>query len=143
MEKLLKDIIIRLENKNDWSHVERVVREAFWRDERIIEIGVGATEHYMVHKMRENLSVKELSLIAEFKGQINGHITLSRGSYVEQEDGTNMDVLNMVPVSVKPEYQNMGVGSLLIQKVLKKSKRLGFGAIFFYGHPEYYPRFGF
>jgi predicted N-acetyltransferase YhbS len=139
----LKDITIRLENESDWHNVELVAREAFWREERIEEICIGATEHYMIHNMRGNILVKELSFVAELNGHVIGHIVFSSGSHIEQKDGTCVDVLNMGPISVKPEFQKNGIGSMLIKQALIESKRLGYGAIFFYGHADYYPRFGF
>ena len=54
-----------------------------------------------------------------------------------------LPVLNFGPLSVLPEYQRQGVGKALVQAMIKKAKRLDYGAILFFGRPEYYPRFGF
>jgi len=51
--------------------------------------------------------------------------------------------LNFGPISVLPEYQRKGVGAALINSMIDKAKSLGFGAILFFGRPEYYPQFGF
>lgn len=45
------DIQIRLEEVKDYQEVELVARAAFYRDERIEDIGVGCTEHFMIHKL--------------------------------------------------------------------------------------------
>ena len=37
----------------------------------------------------------------------------------------------------------MGVGSALMRHSIAEATRLGYRAIIFYGHPDYYPRFGF
>ncbi len=52
-------------------------------------------------------------------------------------------VLNFGPLSVLPEYQRKGVGKALIKSMICKATELGFGAILFFGRPEYYPQFGF
>lgn len=54
-----------------------------------------------------------------------------------------MPVLNLGPISVRPEYQRLGVGKALINELIIKAKDLGYGAILFFGRPEYYPQFGF
>ena len=37
----------------------------------------------------------------------------------------------------------MGVGGALIHAMIERAKRLDYGAILFFGRPEYYPQFGF
>jgi predicted N-acetyltransferase YhbS len=49
----------------------------------------------------------------------------------------------MGPISVLPEYQRRGVGKALIYAMIEKATKLGYGAILFFGRPEYYPQFGF
>jgi len=136
-------ITIRREEHKDWEEVEYLTRKAFWSEENIKEIGVGATEHYMVHKMRGNDGIGELTLVAEMGGQVVGHIIYSNSSYVLQTDNSKKKVLNFGPLSVLPKYQNMGIGSMLMEKSIQIAKDAGYGAILFFGHPTYYPRFGF
>lgn len=45
--------------------------------------------------------------------------------------------------SYSGRIERLGVGSELIYAMISKSKNLGFGAILFFGRPEYYPQFGF
>lgn len=139
----MKNIKIRLEEKRDWCEVEKITREAFWRDERIKDIGVGATEHYMIHMMRGNEGIGELTFVAEVDGEIVGHIIYTHGSYILQADGSKKHVINFGPLSVLPKFQKQGVGSALMKHLIHRAKELGYGAILFFGHPEYYPRFGF
>lgn len=47
------------------------------------------------------------------------------------------------PVSVLPEKQKEGIGCKLLYHLLERAGELGYHAAFLYGHPEYYPRFGF
>lgn len=139
----MQNIIIRLEEQNDWKAVEILVRKAFWREERIAKIGIGATEHYMVHAMRGNEGIAELTFVAELEGKIVGHILYSKGSYILKPDGEKVDVLNFGPISVDPAYQGLGIGGQLMEHSIQCAKTLGYGAILFFGHPTYYPKFGF
>lgn len=97
----------------------------------------------MIHKMRGNEGIGELTFVAEMDGEIVGHIIYSKDSYILIEDGSKLKVLNLGPISVKKSLHKMGIGSKLIRYSMDRAKELGYGAIFFYGHPEYYPRFGF
>lgn len=137
------DIILRLEKEDDWREVEVLTREAFWRKERIEKIGAGCDEHYLVHTLRTAPEfVPELDFVAELNGRLVGHVIYSK-AYVLLPDGSRHDVLNFGPLSVLPEFQKQGVGSALMRHSLKVAARLGYGAVIFFGHPSYYPRFGF
>lgn len=137
------DIILRLEQEKDIDIVEQLTRKAFWRDERIEKIGVGCDEHYLEHTLRLAPEfVKELNFVAEINGELVGNIMYSI-SHIELEDGSLHEVLNFGPLSVLPKYQKQGVGSALMRHSMEVAKRLGYGAVLFFGHPTYYPRFGF
>ncbi|MDF2542398.1 MAG: GCN5-related N-acetyltransferase [Herbinix sp.] len=138
----MNNIAIRLEEEKDYRAVEELTRKAFWREERIEKIGVGCTEHYMVHSLRKMDGIMELNFIAEVDGKIVGHIIYSN-AYIEKSDHQKIEVLNFGPISVLPAYQKQGVGSALMKHSIECAKKLGYGAILFFGHPTYYPRFGF
>lgn len=138
----MENLIIRLEEKKDYAEVEAVARAAFYRPERIDSIGVGCAEPYMIHMLRQKDGIKELNFVATLKDQIIGHIIYSH-SHVQNEDGTRLATLNMGPLSVLPAFQKQGVGSALMRHSMANAKELGYGAILFFGHPTYYPRFGF
>jgi predicted N-acetyltransferase YhbS len=84
----------------------------------------------------------KLNFVAELDGRIVGHIIYSN-AYILQPDGSKMDVLNFGPISVWPKLQKMGIGGALMKHSIEEAKKSGYGAILFFGHPEYYPRFGF
>ena len=137
------EIVLRLEREDDWREVELLTREAFWRKERIEKIGVGCDEHYLAHTLRTAPEfVPELDFVAEVDGRLVGNVMYSM-AYVLLPDGTRHDVLNLGPLSILPEFQKQGVGSALMRHSLKTAARLGYGAVIFFGHPSYYPRFGF
>lgn len=135
-------IVVRAERPEDFRRVEELTREAFSYPGRIERGGIGCPyEHWMVHELRERDGVSELSLVAEVDGVVAGHIIGSAAS-IEYEGGA-LGVLNFGPLSVLPKYQRQGVGSKLMREFIERAKALNWGAILFFGRPEYYPRFGF
>lgn len=136
------NIIVRLEEARDYRLVEEVTRCAFGYEERIERGQIGCPyEHWMVHELRKRDGILALSLVAVVEGNIVGHIICSKAE-VRKEDSTT-PVLNMGPISVLPEYQRKGIGKALITSMIDRAKQLGYGAIVFFGRPEYYPQFGF
>ena len=135
-------VTIRKEQEADYRRVEEVTKAAFSYPDRIERGGIGCPyEHWMVHELRKRDGILELSLVAEIDGNLVGHIICSKAE-VRTENHVVV-VLNFGPLSVLPEYQCMGVGSALIKEMILRAKELGYGAILFFGRPEYYPRFGF
>ncbi len=136
------DINIRIELEKDYKRVEEITKLAFYYPERIKRGGIGCPyEHWMVNQLRKRDGILSLSIIAEIDKLIVGHIICSE-AVVETVNKT-YPVLNFGPLSVLPEYQRKGIGSKLIYAMIEKAKLLGYGAILFYGRPEYYPQFGF
>ena len=136
------DIIIRCETRKDYRRVEEITRKAFAYPERIERGGIGCPyEHWMVNELRKRDGILGLSLVATVNDEIVGHIICSKAE-VRQDDNV-LSVLNLGPISVLPEYQRLGVGKALINELIIKAKDLGYGAILFFGRPEYYPQFGF
>ena len=136
------EVIIRLEEERDYRRVEEVTRSAFAYPERIERGQISCPyEHWMVNELRKRDGILSLSLVAVFDEKIVGHIICSKAQ-VRTENGIT-PVLNIGPISVLPEYQRKGVGKALITNMLYRAKQLGYGAILFFGRPEYYPQFGF
>jgi putative acetyltransferase len=82
-----------------------------------------------------------ISLVALVDDQVVGHISFSPVS-IESPMGT-FNAMGLAPMSVKPEYQNQGIGSQLVRAGLDQCARIGETNIVVLGHPRYYPRFGF
>lgn len=137
------NIKIRLEEEKDYRKVEEITRAAFSYPGRVERGGIGCPfEHWMVHALRKEDGITDLSYVAEVDNVIVGHIIYSNAR-VETTDGKVVPVLNFGPISVLPEYQKQGVGKALIHTTIARSTELGYGAILFFGRPEYYPQFGF
>jgi len=134
---------IRPEAPTDWRIVEELTRAAFDNPDRTSRSEIDCpTEHYMVHQLRQHDGIMELNFVAELDEQIVGHIIYSH-AHILQPNGTKVDVLNFGPLSVLPQCQRKGVGGALLQHSIEKARGMGHGAILFFGHPEYYPKFGF
>jgi predicted N-acetyltransferase YhbS len=132
------DINLRLERTEDHRPVEELTREAFWGMNH-----PSCDEHLLVHKLRKIPAfVPELDFVAEVDGMMVGNIMYSRAKVVD-ETGAEHEVLTFGPISVLPEYQGKGIGKALLEHTIAEARRLGYGAIVFYGHPDYYPRVGF
>lgn len=135
------NLTFRLETPADYHAVEELTREAFWafwEPERKI-----CDEHLLVHRLRSAASfVPELDFIAELDGIIVGHIIFTKSKVVDNA-GAEHETLTFGPLSVLPEYQNMGIGKALMRHSFNEAKRLGFRAVIIFGHPDYYTRVGF
>ena len=139
---MVMDILVRNEEPKDYRRVEEITRAAFSYPGRIEQGGIGCPyEHWMVHELRKRDGICELSLVAEADAILVGHIICSHARVITAE--RTIPVLNFGPISVLPEYQRKGVGKALIRAMIQKATRMGFGAILFFGRPEYYPQFGF
>jgi putative acetyltransferase len=125
-------VIVRAETAKDYDSVFRVNELAFGRDNeaRLVEV-VRKTEFF----------IPGLSLVAVKGVEVIGHILISM-IHVDTKEGKT-PVLGLAPIAVLPEFQRQGIGSELIRKGIKESRRLKHQAIVLIGHPEYYPRFGF
>ena len=84
--------------------------------------------------------IPELALVAEDSSGVIAHVMLS---WVGVEGGSRTRILNLTPMSVRPDRQRIGVGSRLIRDALGRAEEAGEPAVMVEGIPGYYPRFGF
>ena len=126
-------VVIRPEREADHPAIADVVRAAFVRhpDEvaSFVE-AIRASEQF----------IAELALVAEDSSGVIAHVMLS---WVGIEGGSRPRILNLTPMSVRPDRQRMGVGTRLIRDALGRAERVGEPAVMVEGIPGYYPRFGF
>jgi len=133
LNKMKRHMIIREETDADIEAITEVTIAAF----KTLPIS-NQTEHFIIKALRA-ADVLTISLVAEFKGQIVGHIAFSP---IEITDGTN-DWYGLGPISVLPEFHKQGIGKSLINEGLSLLKQLGAQGCALVGNPNYYTRFGF
>lgn len=131
-------ITIRQEEEKDYKEVFKLTEEAF----RDIEHS-DHKEHFLVEKLRKSEAfIPELSLVAENgNGILAGHILFTK--LIVENGSETFESLALAPVSVKPEFQNQGVGGLLIQEGHRIARKLGYQSVILIGHENYYPKFGY
>lgn len=127
------EIVIRPETKRDISAITEVTVAAF----EALEIS-NHTEQFIIEALRAARALT-VSLVAEVEGRVVGHIAFSP---VSVADGTE-NWYGLGPVSVLPDYQNIGIGKVLIQEGLSMLKDLSARGCCLVGHPEYYKKLGF
>lgn len=131
-------MIIRKEEEKDHKKVLHLIEEAFRNMEHSDH-----EEHFLVEKLRKSDAfIPDLSLVAENEhGEITGHILFTK---IKIDNGSEFyESLALAPVSVKPEFQNKGVGGKLILQGHAIARALGYSSIILIGHENYYPKFGY
>jgi putative acetyltransferase len=126
-------VVIRPERDADHPVIAEVVRAAF--------VGHPDDVASFVERIRASEQfIPELALVAEDFSGVIAHVMLS---WVGVEGGSRPRILNLTPMSVRPDRQGVGVGGRLIRDALGRAEAAGEPAVMVQGHPAYYPRFGF
>lgn len=131
-------MIIRLEQPKDYREVENLTRKAFWNVYR-----PGCTEHYVLHKYRDNPDfIPELDLVMEEDGKIIGHVMYSKAA-IQCDDGRTIPAWTFGPISILPEYKRKGYGLKLLKYSIEKAKEMGVGVLCIEGNIDFYKHAGF
>jgi len=126
-------LIVRQETPADHAAVYALNKAAFAEMEH-----ADGTEQDLVERLRGcDAFIPELSLVAEKEGTIIGHIMFTKITI------GGAAALCLAPVSVFPEYQRQGVGTVLIERGHEIAADMGYGVCTLVGHADYYPRFGY
>lgn len=130
-----RQIRIRPETKSDVLAIEAVTVAAFMKADR-----TDHNEQFIVRSLRATNHLL-ISLVAEDKvtHTIIGHAAVSP---VTISDGSE-DWYGLGPISVLPEYQRKGLGSLFMNCVLADLQARHAAGCVVLGNPKYYIRFGF
>lgn len=127
------NLLIRSETTADTSAIYQVNKLAFEQE----------GEARLVNLLRESEAfIPGLSLVAVLNNEIVGHILFSR-IYIVSSAGNKVESIALAPVAVLPQYQQQGIGKLLIKRGLDEARTLSYESVIVLGHPEYYPKFGF
>ena len=132
------DYIIRLERKEEYREVEKLVREAFWNVYR-----PGCLEHYVLNQLStDEAFVSELDFVMEKDGQLIGQNMFMK-AVIQADDGRDIPIMTMGPICIAPEFKRQGYGKILLDYSLEKATELGCGALCFEGNIDFYGKSGF
>jgi len=128
----LNDILIRQTVEKDFNNIMEVERLAFGYDKE-----AKLTADLLSDKSANPM----ISLLAFYNEEAVGHILFTRAYFDGQQKEPLMHIL--APLAVKPEFQQKGIGGLLIKRGIEILKEKGSKLVFVLGHKEYYPKYGF
>ena len=132
------NIIIRLEEKNEYRKVENLVRDSFFNVYR-----PGCLEHYVLHQLRKDPAfVPELDFVMYQDGVLIGQNMFMRTA-ITADDGRSIPIMTMGPICIKNELKRKGYGKFLLDYSLEKAAALGCGALCFEGNINFYGKSGF
>jgi putative acetyltransferase len=95
-------------------------------------------EQDLINQLRD-AGALEISLVAEEKGRIVGHVAFSPAIAADGSDGWYA----LGPVSAEPELKHRGIGSAVINAGLNMLRERNAAGCVLVGNPAYYSRFGF
>lgn len=96
------------------------------------------TEQLIIDALRD-AGALTISLVAELDGQVVGHVAVSPVSISD----SSMNWFGLGPISVTPDKQRQGIGSMLMRAVIERMKTLGGKGCVLVGDRAFYGRFGF
>jgi predicted N-acetyltransferase YhbS len=132
------DIKLRQENPSDYIELSKAIMDAY--------ADVPYSNHKeqdMVARLRKSDAfIPQLSILAHDEhGTIAGHVLLTKIEIANK--GIIYKALALAPLSIRPSYQNKGVGKLLVLESHRVAKSMGYNFIVILGIPNYYPKFGY
>ena len=127
---------IRTENAGDHQAIRNVTEQAFAAS----EFGHNG-EADLVGQLRDR-GEADLSLVALLDGKVVGHTLFSPLTITHSNEEQTVGV-GLAPISVAPEHQRRGAGSLLITTAIEQLEQVNCPFVAVLGHPDYYRKFGF
>lgn len=128
-----KIIQIRETNNNDLEAIMLVEERAF---------GMKKEAELTADLLNDETASPIMSLLAFDGERVIGHIIFTR-VYMDKLDPNQPLIHILAPLAVIPEYQNQGIGSMLIREGINRLKEMGSEMVFVLGHIGYYDRFDF
>ena len=126
------EIKINETTPGDVEKIFSVQKEAFEEEEVAI---------LAINLLKDPTAEPIISLMAYHQDRAVGHILFTRALMEEGSDDLSIHIL--APLAIIPDYQNKGIGGMLIKEGLEHLKKLGTTTVFVLGHIEYYPKYGF
>lgn len=126
-------IKIRSESPSDVTAIAAVTAAAFLNAPH-----TSHTEQFIANALRK-AGMLPVSLVAEDRGEIVGHVAISPVSISDGSSGWYI----LGPIAVAPDRQGLGIGSQLMERALVELGKLAAAGCVLVGNPNYYHRFGF
>ena len=127
-------MLVRREEPRDADALAEVHREAFGSHGEVVAA--------LVNDLRRLLNRESgLSLVAECRGQVVGHVMFSRALLDAPARLVAVEILS--PVGVSPDAQGNGIATALIRHGLEILSARRVPAVFLEGDPGFYCRLGF
>ncbi|NUT79074.1 N-acetyltransferase [Pseudomonas sp. C1C7] len=126
-------LTIRNERAEDIQPIATLTAAAFEHAEHSSH-----TEHFIVDALRRAGQLT-VSLVAVENDEITGHVAISP---VSVSSGAT-EWYGLGPISVAPNRQDRGIGSMLMKAALAELQGKGAAGCVVLGDPSYYGRFGF
>ncbi len=123
-------IEIQEEQQGEYQEIRQVIVAAFGGD----------AEANIVELLRDR-NKAPVALVAVSDNKIVGHIMFSPVTITPAPQAFR--AVGLAPLSVLPEFQRQGIGSMLAREGLKKCAATGFEMAVVLGSHHYYSRFGF
>lgn len=127
------NIEIGNESTGDETRIHHVTEQAFLSGRH-----TDRTEQFIVDSLRR-AGALTISHVAKADGEIIGHVAISPVTLSSGSTGW----FGLGPISVLPEFQGHGVGSMLMKSSLSALETMGASGCVVLGDPGYYSRFGF
>jgi len=125
-------ICIRKAKEADYPAITNLIEEAFRYE-------LHGRHLSLAEMIDSDFYIPELSLVAEINNhKIIGHIYLIETSI----DYTFLS-LGLIQIAVTPEYQRMGIGSMMMKKAHQKAKELGYDSVIASGGEQFLSKFGY
>ena len=125
-------ISIRQTDKADYHAIMDLVKKAFRHERYNRRLSLSEMDN-------SDFFIPELSLVAEIDNRkIVGHIYL-----IEISIDYSFSTLGLAHIAVTPEYQGLGIGTLMMAKAHQEAKQFGYGSIISCGGKQFLSRFGY
>lgn len=125
--------MVRTRDERDADHavVGRLIDAAFADGGRVSAVWADVRDRGLVRA----------SVVAVADGEVCGHVGLSH-AWLDAR-ARLVDVLVLSPLSVRPDRQRRGIGTVLVEAALEAAASLRAPALFLEGDPAFYGRRGF
>lgn len=123
-------ISVRGEAPLDVPEIRKLTIAAFGRED----------EADLIDRLREDGDVLK-SVVALQNGVVVGHAMFSKATI--ERDGETLEAAALGPMSVAPDRQGEGIGSLLVMRGLVSMAQKKLAAVLVVGHAKFYTQLGF